>query len=198
MPMRNSCHVILVTHASAERDAPRPLSDRGIADASDVGRRVGGLVTAGVAPPIQRVASAPAVRCIQTLLEVMRGARDALQLDPAELAIERALRERPGEHLTPGLLAEAIDASAARGVCVLIVTHGDLPSALEPGQRARLRHDLLDVSGSGAWFKPRPVLVVLHVPDVLAHLLNAEARTSARLVRAEYQEGERYESLLAG
>jgi phosphohistidine phosphatase SixA len=138
--------IVLVTHAEASELPPRPLTPAGVLSAGKVAERIGEIM--GPAWRERKVVSSPAVRCVQTALEMLTTLADEklrrLDTDPRLMAA----RDPMGPDQLFGALADY------PCVGLLVVLHADLAGALSSICRP--------LAASDGWFSKRPVICIMN------------------------------------
>jgi hypothetical protein len=157
----------LLTHADAKREGARLLSAAGRAAASRAGRELAELQERWSWAPVTVFGTAPAFRCVETLL-MCAGQLPPAACDSVTVTMFPELAERANEGLSSERLLSAIEKHPV-GTMVLSV-QGDLPSALPIEITEHLDPAELESSGTATYFVRRPVLCVLSLyePDNLA------------------------------
>jgi len=137
--------IVLVTHAEASEDAPRALTDAGVASAEQSAARIAHIM--GKAWRVNKAVSSPAVRCVQTALVILGTLSGEklrrLDTDPRLMAAR--------DPMGPEQLFRALADYPCEGL--LVVLHADLANALPGGCRPQGCRD--------GWFTERPVLCIL-------------------------------------
>jgi phosphohistidine phosphatase SixA len=137
--------IIFVTHAETKEHAPRRLSEDGVTQARKTAGLISGLM--GSDFRITKAVSSPAIRCIETALEIVEALSGEklrrLDTDPRLMAAK--------EPMEADQLMRAIADYACDGL--LVTLHADLANTLSiEGEQ--------DIIQDG-WFQVRPVLFVL-------------------------------------
>ncbi len=138
-------NIVLVTHAEASREAPRSLTDAGIAAASRTADRISEILGEGFR--VKKAVCSPAVRCVQTALVILSMLPEAtlrrLDTDPRLMAAD--------DPMEPRQLSGALADYPCEGL--LVALHADLANAL-PRREAV-------IGAKEGWFAERPILCVL-------------------------------------
>ena len=137
--------IIMVTHAETTDGAPKKLSENGKGQARDLVGRITGVM--GEDFKIPKAVSSPAVRCIETALEILGELSGEklrrLDTDPRLMAAK--------EPMGTDQLSRAISDYGCDGL--LVSLHADLANALpKTGEIGETRD---------GWFQVRPVLAIL-------------------------------------
>lgn len=137
--------IVLVTHAEASELPPRPLTHAGVSSAGKAAKRIGEIM--GPAWRARKAVSSPAVRCIQTAIEMLTTLADEklrrLDTDPRLMAAR--------DPMEPDQFFGALTDYPCEGL--LVVLHADLAGALSGLCRPLAARD--------GWFSLRPVICVM-------------------------------------
>jgi phosphohistidine phosphatase SixA len=165
--MSTSSPLILLTHGQAERDGIRLLSEEGRAAVRHAGVYLARFLDDKKWPAITLAGSAPAFRCVETLL-LCAGELPVGACTSSNVRVFPQLAEIPATGISSDRLLSAAEQTEG---ATLMSVHGDLVSAFPSSITERLNSSEFELSEGGSFFIPRPVLCVLS----LTHRANLES-----------------------
>lgn len=143
--MDDVMRIILVTHAETRDEAPKNLSEKGRREARDLVGRITDVMGSDFRVP--KAVSSPAVRCIETALEILGDLSGdklrRLDTDPRLMAAKDPME---GDQLSKAISNYGCDG-------LLVSLHADLANALP-------KREKIGETKEG-WFQVRPVLTII-------------------------------------
>ena len=150
--------LILVTHGDADRKGVRLLSAEGRNAVGYAGVYLADRYNASDFPPITMAGSAPAFRCVETLLAITRQMPGDACTSQDVCVFPQLAEERGG--ITTKQLSSTFRATDG---CVLLSVHGDLPSAFPQPLEDHFNDADIETWEGVKYFKRRPVLMVFRL-----------------------------------